>query len=461
MTKSQSPKKPISPNINKLVQAVIDHPQNADLKTKLERAARKDPVKVLTTIIRYQFTQYQKEISTWKMARQEAKDIINPRRVMLTELYEDIELDGFIHGLVHNKRIFKISNKPFKIVDKAGKEQPEKTALFQHQWFNDFLKLAMQSRFHGYRLAYFIEWDEKGLIKKTDMVPPAHVIPEKHVWTKYQYDINGYDYTQPPFSQYMIGIGRQDDLGLYEKAALLYILKKHSWQSWDEFEERFGIPIPIVETATTDAGVLNSIEKWLRDLSTGSYGIIPDGGKLTVVETGKADAHQVFFKKIEMAQMELEVLFTGQIRETNKSGTYGKEQAKEDEAQELIADDKTFISNLVNDQLIPNILLPAGYPLSDGDRFDWNDGIKASPTDRLAIFKGVKELGFKVDEKQVSEELDVITNGEIETESEDGRGVLHTPSSTKKQNSTKKPDNLIPDAIVAMHVKINELYHVH
>ena len=66
------------------------------------------------------------------MARQEAKDIINPRRVMLTELYEDIELDGFIHGLVHNKRIFKISNKPFKIVDKAGKEQPEKTALFQH-----------------------------------------------------------------------------------------------------------------------------------------------------------------------------------------------------------------------------------------------------------------------------------------------------------------------------------------
>jgi hypothetical protein len=438
-------------DINKLVEAVVNHPQNATLKTQLERAARKDPVKVLTTIIRYQYTQYQKEISTWKMARQEAKDINNPRRVLLTDLYEDIEVDGFIHGLVHNKRIFKISNKPFKIVDKNGKEQTEKTALFKHQWFNDFLKLAMQSRFHGYRLAYFIEWDAKGLIKKTDMVPPRHVIPEKHIWTIYQYDMEGFDYTQPPFSQYMIGIGREDDLGLYEKAALLYILKKHSWQSWDEFEERFGIPIPIVETATTDAKVLNTIEKWLRDLSTGSYGVIPDGGKLTVVETGKADAHQVFFKKIEMAQMELEVLFTGQIRETNKSGTYGKEKSKEDEAQELIADDKTFISNLINDQLIPNILIPNGYPFADGDRFDWNDGAKATPKERLEIFKGVKELGFKLDLKQVSEELDVIIEEAEEPEGDD----------PAKPISNEKPNNLIPEAIVQMHTKINELYNVH
>lgn len=448
---SNSKKTKPTGDINKLVQAVIDHPDNAALKTQLERAARKDPVKVLTTIIRYQYTQYQKEISTWKMARQEAKDINNPRRVLLTDLYEDIELDGFIHGLVHNKRVFKISNKPFKIVDKNGKEQPEKTALFKHQWFNDFLKLAMQSRFHGYRLAYFIEWDEKGLIKKTDMVPARHVIPEKHIWTRYQYDMHGFDYTQPPFNQYMIGIGREDDLGLYEKAALLYILKKHSWQSWDEFEERFGIPIPIVETSATDATVLNTMEKWLRDLSTGSYGVIPDGGKLTVVETGKADAHQVFFKKIEMAQMELEVLFTGQIRETNKSGTYGKEQAKEDEAQELIADDKTFISNLINDQLIPNILLPAGYPLVDGDRFDWNDGAKATPKERLDIFKGVKDLGFKLDLKQVSEELDVIIE-EMEQEED------HDPKKGLKQ---KEVDNKVLEPIVKMHAKINELYHVH
>jgi phage gp29-like protein len=263
--------------------------------------------------------------------------------------------------------------------------------------------------------------------------------------------MQGFDFTQPPFNQYMIGVGREDDLGLYEKAALLYILKKHSWQSWDEFEERFGIPIPIVETATTDTKVLNTIEKWLRDLSTGSYGVIPDGGKLTVVETGKADAHQVFFKKIEMAQMELEVLFTGQIRETNKSGTYGKEQAKEDEAQELIADDKTFIANLINDQLIPNILIPNGYPLVEGDRFDWNDGAKATPKERLEIFKGVKELGFKLDLKQVSEELDVIIEEIEETEQDD----------PLKPGAKDNPKNLIPEAIVSMHAKINELYHVH
>jgi hypothetical protein len=447
MTKKSSQPKDIA----QLVKQVMAHPDSDVFKMQLAKAARKDPARVLSTIIKYQHTQYQKEILHWKLARAEAKDIYNPRRGMLTDLYEDIELDAFIHGIVHNKRIFKISNKPFKIVNEAGKEQPEKTKLLRSQWFNDFLKLAMQSRFYGYTLIYFVEWSAEGRIIKSDVVPRRHVIPDKHIWTKYQHDLYGYDYTQPPFSQYMIGVGREDDLGLYEKAALLYILKKHSWQSWDEFEERFGIPIPIVKTASSDKKVLDQVEKWLRELSTGSYGIIPDGGELTVVETGKTDAHQVFFKKIEMAQMELEILFTGQLRETNKNGTYGKEAAKEEEAQELIEDDKTFIANVINDKLLP-LLRTNGYPITDTDRFDWNDGEQLDPKARLDIFKGVKDLGFKVSAKQVSEELDVIIEGEVEQNAD--------PNKKKEEGEDDKdnPDGSI-NAIAKMHAQILKIYN--
>lgn len=440
-------------SINDLVDKVLKHPQNHVFKNELQKIAKKDPVKVLTTIVQYQHHQYQKEIKTWKLARAEAKDVYNPRRVMLTDLYEDIELDAFIHGIVHNKRIFKISNKPFKIVNKKGQEQPEKTALLCHQWFNDFLKLAMQSRFHGYSLVYFWEWKSNGEIGETILVPRRHVIPQKRVWTKMQYDLTGFDFTKPPYNSYMIGIGKEDDLGLYEKAALLYILKKHSWQSWDEFEERFGIPIPIVKTATGDKQVLDKIESWLRDLSTGTYGIIPEGGELQIVETGKTDTYQVFYRKIELAQKELEVLFTGQIRETNLSGTYGKEKVKDDEAQELINDDKTFIANIINDKLIP-LLKANGYPFADDDKFDWNDGAKASPADRLAIFKGVKELGFKLKSEQVSEELDV----EIIGEEDDNDPTEKGEDNLKGKNNKKDPKNIIAP-IVEMHTKINQMYH--
>lgn len=435
--------------IKELVDKVMKHPDNAVFKNELQKAAKRDPVKVLTTIVQYQHQQYQKEVAHWKVARAEAMDVYNPRRVMLTDLYEDIELDAFIHGIVHNKRIFKISNKPFKIVNKAGEEQKDKTALLSHQWFNDFLKLAMQSRFYGYSLVYFWDWKANGEVGESILVPRRHVIPQKRVWTKMQYDITGFDYTKPPYNSYMIGIGKEDDLGLYEKAALLYILKKHSWQSWDEFEERFGIPIPIVKTATGDKKVLDSIESWLRDLSTGSYGIVPEGGELEIVETGKTDSYQVFYRKIELAQKELEILFTGQIRETNLSGTYGKEKVKDDEAQELINDDKTFIANMINDKLIP-LLRANGYPFTDEESFDWNDGAKATPADRLAIFKGVKELGFKLNKDQVSEELDVIIDGEDEEE------VDETETDPKKPKDKKgEPTN----SIEALHVKINSLYH--
>lgn len=427
--------------IDKLVQQVVDHPDNKEFKNMLAKAAKHDPVKVMTTIIRFQKTQYNKEILHWKTARQEAMSVYNPRRVTLTDLYEDIELDAFIYGIVSNKRIFKISNKAFKVIDKDGKEIPEKTAWFKHQWFNDLLKYAMQSRFFGYSLVYFMDWNKDGKIVTTQLVPRRHVVPERHAWTIMQYDTTGFDYKAPPFDKYMMGIGKEDDLGIYDKAAILYIIKKHSWQSWDEFEERFGIPIPIVETATQDKKVLDSIESWLKDLSTGSYGVIPEGGKLTVVETGKADTFNIFFKKIEMSQIELEVLLTGQIRETNKSGTYGKEQSKEEEAQELINDDKTFIQYLVNDVLIPQIMIPNGYQFLPGEKFDWNDGKKLSPKERLEILTGVKNLGFKLDLNQVSEDLDVIIEEAEPIEEPLG----------KEDENIKKISN--------MHVAINKLYN--
>lgn len=432
------------PSLDELIHQVVQHPQNRELKNALAAVAKRDPVKVLTNIIKYQQSIYSKEISVWKAARAEAQNIQNPRRVMITDIYEDIELDGYIYGIVHNKRILKISNKAFKICNTSGVEQAEKTKLFEHQWFNDFVKFAMQSRFFGYSLIYFYEWQE-GEITTTELIPRRHVIPERQLWVKMQYDTLGFDYTQPPFNQYMLGVGRKDDLGLYEKAAILWILKRHSWQSWDEFEERFGIPIPIVETASRETSVLNAIEKYLRELSTASWGIIPEGGKLNIVETGKSDVWQLFYKKIEMAQRELEVLFTGQIRETNTNGTYGKEKVKEEEAQEVIIDDKTFIKNIVNDKLLP-LLIANGYPFADDDYFDWNDGEKLNPTDRLAIFKGVAELGFKLDLNQVAEELDVKITGEI------------PPPPAPPKGNPKKPQTPY-DEFVNMHIKINELYN--
>lgn len=431
------------PDLQQLIKQVVEHPQSAEYRNALTKAAKRDPVKVLTQIIQYQHSMYNKDVANWKMARMEAKDIEQPHRVLLTDLYEDIELDAFIYGIVHNKRTLKISNKPFKIVNSKGEEQREKTELFKHQWFNDFIKYAMQSRYYGHSLVYFYEWSNQGRILKTNLVPRRHVRPEFNQVVIQQYDLTGFDYSEPPFSNYIMPIGNPHDLGLYEKAALLYILKKHSWQSWDQFEERFGIPIPIVKTATTDKKVLDSIESWLRDLSTGSYGIIPDSGELTVVESGKTDAHQVFFKKIEMCQMELEVLFTGQIRETNKSGTYGKEKAKEDEAQEIVTDDKTFIANIINDHLIPHILIPNGYPLQQGDRFDWNDGTKLSAKDRLEIFTGVQKLGFKLDIKQVSEELDVkIEEAEDEPEDTDPKKKGNKDENDEKDQSVKQITNM-------------------
>src|SRR5690606_31480712 len=80
---------------------------------------------------------------------------------------------------------------------------------------------------------------------------------------------------------------------------------------------------------------------------------------------------------------------------------------------------------VINDQLLP-WMRELGYPLSETDYAIWNDNEQMSPKDRLEIFKGIKELGYKVKKEQIETELDVEIVGEI------------TPNVSFAQN---KPEN--------------------
>ncbi len=428
------------------------NPFNAAKNNDDLKKVKQDPVQVIARIIRNQHSQYNKEISHWKMARLEAEDVYNPRRVYLTELYDDIFLDAFIRGIMTNKRILKISNKPFKIVSEDDKEKQDLFKLLDKGWFNDVIKYAMESRFYGYSLIYLWEMVNTEFTK-TKLVPRKHVVPDKNVWLVNEYDQldAGFDYTKAPFNNYMLGVGKPEELGIFNSAAPLYILKKHSWANWDEFEEIFGVPMRIAKLASQDAKVKAEVEGWLRSMGTAPYAIFPTDAELDIKENTRPDAHQVFNEKRKAANEELEILMLGLKSATQETGTYGKEKVNQEEQNEVVIDDKTFITHLMNDSVIP-LLRKNGYPFADGDKFKYDDAEIVKPKDKVVIFKAVKDMGYTLNQDQVQKDTGVIITGETEPESVEADDQL---PATKKKNVQKKKS---PAKTIA---GLNNLYFNH
>lgn len=392
--------------------------------------AKTDPIKVMVNIIRNQHSQYKKEIMNWKMAKDEARNLVSPRRVLLNELYMDIEEDAIISGLVYNNRILRISNKKFKIIDFNTKEEKKDlTDLLNRSWFKKFVKRAMESIFHGHSLIYFNEYiPAKKEFKDIELIPREHVVPDFKAYTNYIYTTDYIFYDDNPYRNYMIGVGEKYDLGIFNKAAPYWILKKHSWSNWDEFEEIFGIPVRYAKTASSDKTVLNSIEGWLKAMGSAAYGVFPMDTELDIKESKSTDAFEVFDRKRKAANEELEVLIMGLKNITQENGTYGKQEIISKDMDQVTEDDLTFIYHVINDELMP-LLARNGYPFTENDVFTWDDS-KFDPEGKLKLFEGAKRLGFKLDKDEVSNDLGLkLEEMELEEiESEDPAAKKNTPA---------------------------------
>lgn len=368
-------------------------------------------VSQMVNAIKQQHSLYRKEIGDWKTARFVALNSERPRRKFLIDLYEDIMTDAFVWGRCDTRKL-RISNKGFAIVDASGEINEEKTKFIQKRWMNEFVKYAVESVYYGYSLLYPSELDDNGLIKKISLVYRDHVVPERKEILKEVHDMKGVRFDEPPYDRWCVFINHEGFLGLLDKAAPLWIFKKHSWQNWDEFEEMYGIPIRTAKVASTDKRVLAEVDKWLKDLGSAAYGRFPEGVEIDIKESKSRDAFNVFNEKRKAANEELATLIDGHFETAKDTGSRAKTGSIIESTQALITlDDETRVQFIINDDLMP-MLRQMGYPFAEDDQFVWNDNEQLTRKERMEIFKGVKDLGYRVKKEQVENEMDV----EIEEE---------------------------------------------
>lgn len=300
------------------------------------------------------------EINHWQAARYSRYSVDMPRTHQMVEVYEDILLDGHLTGISEN-RTLRTTNKDYIFAIDGKKDDKLTEFIKDKEWFEKILEWSHKSIYHGYSLIFINEFT-KGEIQDVQLVHRGLVIPERNILL---YDIDsdkGLDFTE--LDDILLYAQFNDPVGLLEKAAVYTILKRHSWGSWDEFEELFGIPIRIAKIASTSETVKNEVAGWLEEMGSAPYGVFPIGTEVDIKENAKTDSFNVFFKKIEALDKELSKLVLHQTMTTEDGSSNSQAGVHSETLNEVIFADEKRMLAFLNKRLV-NSMRALGYKIPE------------------------------------------------------------------------------------------------
>jgi hypothetical protein len=315
---------------------------------------------LMVNIVKRQRLLWRKEINDWQTARYSRYAIDYPKNYLMQEVFEDVMLDGHLTGITEN-RTLRTTNKDYIFAIDGIKDDQLSELINDKQWFEDALQFAHESTYYGGSVIWVKEF-AKGEIKKVELVPRGQVIPEKRVLL---YDISsdkGIDFSEIKdilwYAQFY------NPVGLLEKAAVYTILKRHSWGSWDEFEELFGIPIRIAKIASQSETVKNEVAGWLEEMGSAPYGVFPLGTEVEIKENSKTDSFNVFFKKIEALDKELSKLVLHQTMTTENGSSKAQGSVHENTLGEVVYSDEKKMLAFLNNVVVPGMKM-LGYNIPE------------------------------------------------------------------------------------------------
>lgn len=315
--------------------------------------------KTMVDIIRRQKRIWRKELNDWQAARIQRHSVDFPRNWMLQEVYDDSLMDGHLTAVTSN-RTLRTTNKNF-IFSIDGKKDDKLTELIEDKaWFETAIEEAHKSTYRG-GICLFIKDYLPGEILEIEPIMYGLYLPERRQILN-DFNNTGLDITQ--FPDVLIHTQLYDHIGLLEKAFPFACLKRHSWGSWDEFEELFGIPIRIAKIASQSEDVKNEVAGWLEEMGSAPYGVFPIGTEVEIKENTKGDAFNVFYQKIKALDAELSKLVVHQTMTTENGSSKAQGSVHENTLQEVINADEKKLVIWLNNSLVPAMRL-LGYKIPD------------------------------------------------------------------------------------------------
>ena len=384
-----------------------------EVLSRLKKADTREAKKLLVELQRQTEMLTKKDIGAWRMAWQRAIDVQNPNRCALLDIYTDVDVDMHLTGCVGQRKGF-VTKRGFKLVDKGGKKNDEVTALFETEWFDEFVSLVLDSRYYGHSLIQFdvaIDRDGQMQFPIPELVPRKHVRPEYGVIVRNQNDVpqSGISYREGEFADWCIEVGRPHDLGLYLKCCPSALSKKNMLAFWDGFGEIFGMPIRIAKTTSQDEKSRNKIQDMLAKMGAAFYGVFPNDTEIEIKESSRGDAYNVYDKRIDRANSELSKGVLNQTMTIDSGSSLSQSQVHLEVFENVINEDQKLVRNVVNNKLIP-FMAKHGFPVV-GYTFEWDDTVVYTPEHIREVERMLITGGYEIDPKYFADKYGIEITG--------------------------------------------------
>lgn len=339
---------------------------------------------------------YRHELDDWVSARIARHSPFNPSTYLMQQLYKDAMLDNHLAGAVFNQRILPVLNKAFVIMGADNKVDNERSRLIQGRWFRDIVRNAMLSIFYGYSL-FFVENLGDPYRRKVISVNRENVIPERGIIVSNPMATSGEHINYNDFPSFFLfaSLG-PDRIGLLESIAPLTIYKRHSWASWDEFEQIFGLPIRVARTAINSQRHHDELQQWLQAMGSASYAIFDKNTDIELHESNHKDAYHIYLEKISAVNSEISKRVLGQTMTTDNGSSQSQAEVHLKILENVSKSDIAELSDWLNDTLLP-VMRIHGMDIPEGFSIAISDRPNFSPKEKISIDQVLLNAGYNLD----------------------------------------------------------------
>jgi hypothetical protein len=338
---------------------------------------------------------YRKEVTDWQGARALRYDPFNPVTYPLQQLYKDAMLDNHLAGAIES-RILRITNKEFLIKDKKGNVDTERSLFVQKKWFRNLVRKAMESKFYGYSMVFINDFSS-GNIRGFIDINRENVLPERELVLKDAINPSGMAVKYRMFPNNLIYIQlNANAIGILERVAPMTIYKRHSWASWDEYEQIFGIPIRIARTVINTEKHKNELQEWLEAMGTASYGIFDKQTDIEVKENpARGDAAKIYMDKINLINKEISKGIVGQTMTMDDGSSQSQAEVHLKIYQDYTDSDIMDIQDWVSDEFLP-VMRNLGYDIPEGCYFELSEKSIVNPLEKIKIDAVLLQNGYNL-----------------------------------------------------------------
>lgn len=313
------------------------------------------------------FGRREQDIPSWRNATIAAENRI-PRRLLLYDLYADVDIDGHVEA-VTGKRRDAVTTANWQFVDKAGKPIDEINQLIDSIGFEELLQEIINSKFWGYSILEPTFYRSHNGMWEMDanLIPRLNYRPEIGVVAFDYSSDEGLKIREGIYAKTVMEVGRVNDLGLFMKAAPYQILKRGGLGDFALFVQVFGNPIVNATWDGFDEKQRLQLLEAINSLGSGGAIVRPEGTNINLIEN-KSNANgalQTGF--IAMLNREISKALLGSTETTEASAASGYAQSKTHEGQDERKNesDINFARRILNSRFI-KILEAHGFNTKGG-----------------------------------------------------------------------------------------------